>query len=112
METHQLSALVGPIAKELVTAWGVPGFIVAAFIAGFILYTKAHAGVSEEKENTIKRQDGRIQFLVEERDNAIAEASKAREDSYKWRESYYAIKYPGSDHEDVAAQTGMDKEQE
>ena len=104
MEIQTVSAVVGPVVSEVMSLWGVPGIIGAAAIAAFIWWTKATSGLRTEQETTITRQDRRIDMLLDERDKAI-------EDREKWRESYYAVKYPGSGHEDVAARTGLDKEQ-
>lgn len=98
------SAAVGPVISEVMSLWGGPGIVAAVAIAAFIWWTRATSGLSAEKETTIARQDTRISALVAERDKAIA-------DRDKWRESYYAVKYPKSVHEDVAAREGLDQEQ-
>ena len=106
------AALIGPIVTETIALWGVPGVIALLGVAAVIWWTKATAGLRTEMADTITRLDARVKALGEERDAAVASMLTAREESYKWRESYYAIKYPGSDHEDVAGRTGMDKEQD
>ena len=107
----QATGLIGPVISETMALWGVPGIIAAAAIAAVLWWTKATAGIRGEMADTITRLDNRVKSLVEERDAAVTAAHTARENEFRWRESYYAIKYPGSDHEDVAAREGMDKEQ-
>ena len=103
MEYQFASSIIGPVVSEIVGHWGAPGVVLAVALAAFIWWTKATSGVWAEKETTISRQDARIAAVGEERGRAMGSGEM-------WRESYYAVRFPGSHHEDVVAREGLDKE--
>jgi F0F1-type ATP synthase membrane subunit b/b' len=68
---------------------GIFGLVLVVLIAGGIWYLRATRDIRDEKEGVIKR-------LQDENQRLQAEIDAAERTAEKWREGYYACKYPGS----------------
>lgn len=106
MEHHLTVSGTGIAQSALDTvlaAWGVPGIVAVLAVGAFIWWTRATSGLNTERETTIKRLQDRLETVTQQRD-------KATDERDKWRESYYAVKFPASNHEDVAGKSGIGEE--
>ncbi|MBB5748525.1 hypothetical protein [Micrococcus sp. TA1] len=100
-----LTALVQPVANELLSTWGVPGliagFAIAAAVGAVIFIVKMYGGLTSAQVTQLDQQMKRIESLASQ----LADMTKERN---QLMESYLAVKYPHSDRVDVAEKVGLD----